>query len=236
MNNIWEWIKSHIHLKDLIYWIIIGLLIISLSGSIKSCRSTSDRYENNIHALTDSIAYYQSQNGSLIASKTAFESNIKELKIVNGELYSELQDMKIKLKNVSHASHIEGAIDFGQRDTVCIVKIDTINHSFIQPFDFSNKWRTLNGIVSLNHDSLSMSIDNDKIFFDYTIAIDKDNKLYVKSNNPYVMYNELSGFTIPKQKKKHFSVGPGITIGYDPFLNKKTFSIGVNVSWKAFEF
>ena len=236
MSNVWKWIKTHITLKDLFYWLIIGVMIFALSSSIRSCQNNSDRYENNLHALTDSITYYQSQNGLLIASKTAFESNIKELKIANGELYSELEDMKLKLKNVSNATHFEGNMNFGERDTVYLVERDTINNSFIQNFDFSNQWRTLNGMVSMKNDSLSVGIKNDKVLFDYTIAMDKDNHIYIKSNNPYVTFSELSGFTVPKEKKKHFSIGPGISVGYDPINNKSSLNIGVTASWKAFEF
>lgn len=256
MGNIWNWIKTHIdlkkinlqklnlqnlnlqklNLKDLIYWLIIGVFVFILSCSVRTCQNNSDRYDNNLHALTDSIAYYQSENGALIASKTAFESNIKELKRANGELYSELQDMKLKMKNVASAIHTEGEINFGQRDTVYQVIRDTLTNSFKQDFDFSNQWRVLNGQIDYRNDSLSIGIKTDKVIFDYTIAMDKDNHIYIKSNNPYVTYNELSGFVIPKQKPKHFSFGPSVGIGYGILNRKPDLFVGVTASWKLFEF
>lgn len=235
MKKFFNWIENHVTLKDIFYWIIIGFILILLSSAVRTCQNNEDQYKNNLYALTDTITYYQSQNGSLIASKTAFESNIKELKLANSELYSELEDMKLKLKNVSNASHFEGNMDFGEKDTVYLIQ-ETESNYFIKQFDFSNQWRILNGQVSLKNDSLSVGIKNDKVNFDYTVVMDKDNKIYVKSNNPYVTYTEFSGFTIPKEKKKYFSVGPGISVGYDPFLNKPTYSIGVVANWKAFEF
>ena len=180
---VWNWIVTHITLKDLFYWLIIGIFIFVLSCSVRTCQNNSDRYDNNLHALKDSIAYYQSENGALVASKTAFESNIKELKLANGELYSELEDMKLRMKNISSAVHTKGEIDFGQRDTVYQVVRDTITNSFIQPFDYSNQWRILNGQVAYANDSLTIGIKNDKVIFDYTIAMDKDNHIYIKSNS-----------------------------------------------------
>lgn len=236
INKILTWCKNHITLKDIFYWLIIGIFIFVLSCSVRTCQNNSDRYDNNLHALTDSITYYQSERGALIASKTAFESNIKELKIANSDLYQELEDMKIKMKNISSATHVEGNIDFGERDTVYIVERDSIDNSFIQHFDFSNQWRILDGQVSYRVDSLGIKIENDKVLFDYTLAMDNDNKIFIKSNNPYVTYNELSGFTIPKEKKKHFSIGPSVGIGYGIFNNKPDLFIGVTASWKLFEF
>jgi hypothetical protein len=234
--KIWTWIKTHITKKDIIYSLIVLIFIGLLSYSVRSCQNSNDRYSNNIKALTDSITYYQSENGSLVASKTAFESNIKELKTVNGELYSELEDMKIKLKSVTNAVHVESTADFGSRDTVYVVNRDTITGNFYQGFDFSNKWRTLNGNVSLISDSLTVGIKEDKVIFNYTVAMDSNNKIYVKSDNPYVTYNELSGFTVPTTKKKHFSVGPAVGIGYGIFHNKPDLYIGVTASYKLFEF
>ena len=61
--------------------------------------------------------------------------------------------------------------------------------------------------------------------------MDKNNKIYIKSDNPYVKYNEISGFTIQKEKKTHWSLGPSINFGYDPINNKPAFSIGASLNY-----
>ena len=232
--------------KSILSWGLVILLLLSLSYSVRSCQDNKSRYSNNIKALTDSITYYQSQMGAVVASKTAFESNIEELKLLNSKLYQELEDMKLKKGKVDNAVHVEGNIEFAPTDTVYAVQYDTIydeknnyivdKSSFTQKFDFSNNWRELQGSVAVANDSMQMKIDKDKIYFDYTVAMDKDNRIYIKSNNPYVQYTELSGFTVPKYKKKHFSIGPSVGVGYGVFNRKPDLFVGVNVTWNLFEF
>ena len=227
--------------KSIIAWVLVGILIILLSCSIRTCQNKNSQYNNNIKALTDTITYYQSQMGALVASKTAFESNIEELKLVNSKLYQELEDMKLKKGKVDNAVHVEGNIDFGKNDTIYLVQYDTINgeidkSSFKQKFDFSNQWRELEGSVAVANDSMKVSIDKDKIFFDYTVAMDNNNKIYIKSNNPYVQYTELSGFTVPKEKRKHFSIGPSVGVGYGVFNRKPDLFLGITFTWGVIQF
>ena len=240
-----DWIINN--WKKCLPWLFVIFLIFCLSWSVRSCQDKNSRYNNNIRALTDSITYYQSQMGALVASKTAFESNIEELKLVNSKLYQELEDMKLKKGKVDNAVHVEGNIEFEPSDTVYLVQYDTIydeientiivdKSSFNQKFDFSYQWRVLLGSVNLKNDSLNVRIDKDKIYFDYTVAMDNDNRIYIKSNNPYVQYTELSGFTVPKYRKKHFAIGPSVGVGYGVFYRRPDLFIGVNLTWNLFEF
>ena len=61
--------------------------------------------------------------------------------------------------------------------------------------------------------------------------MDKDAKIYMKSTNPYVKYNEISGFTVPKQKQKRWSLGPSVNFGYDPFQGKTSASVGISLNY-----
>ena len=79
-------------------------------------------------------------------------------------------------------------------------------------------------------------ITKDIINFDYTVGMDKNNNIYVKSTNPYVKYNEISGFRISQPKKTHWSIGPSINIGYDPINLKPSFSIGASINYSLYKF
>ena len=103
-------------------------------------------------------------------------------------------------------------------------------------FNFNNEWRILEGNVVYVPDSLKVNITKDIINFDYTFAIDDKNKLYIKSNNPYVHFDEFTGYTLPKEKKTHFSIGPSITAGYGLINQKFDIMIGVSAQWKLFNF
>lgn len=217
--------------SHIIYILIIICLLFSLNFSINKCTNTSNEYKHNLEALNDTIKYYKGKSGNLVATKLGFESDIKTLKLLNEHLYKEIEDLKLKKGNVQNIYYVDGVIDHGQQDTVYIVKHDSINRGFSKDFNFNDEYRTLEGNISYIPDSLKFKIEKDIVKFDYAIAMDKNNKIYVKSTNPYVQYNEISGFTVPKQKKTHWSVGPSVNFGYDPINNKPTFSIGASLNY-----
>lgn len=229
MKDVIELLKKYS--AHIIYILIIVVLLMCLNFSISKCSNTSKEYKNNIEALTDTIKYYKDKNGNLVATKLGFESDINTLKILNKQLYDEIETLKLRKGNVKNIYHIEGVIDHGKNDTVYIVKNDSINRGFYRTFNFNNDFRTLEGNISYIPDSLKFNIEKDYIKFDYTLVMDKNNKIYIKSDNPYVKYNEISGFTIQKEKKTHWSLGPSINFGYDPINNKPAFSIGASLNY-----
>jgi hypothetical protein len=89
----------------------------------------------------------------------------------------------------------------------------------------------LTGNFDYHNDSLGVHITKDVTYFDYTGVMDKDSRIYVKSTNPYVKYNEITGFTVPKQKKKRWNVGPSIYGGYDPINGKPSAGIAISLTY-----
>ena len=78
-----------------------------------------------------------------------------------------------------------------------------------------------------------MSINKDKIYLDYTLAI-KDGKVYIQSDNPYVKYNEIQGLSIDGfkyKRQKRFGIGPSIGYGYDFTNNKFSPYIGISLNY-----
>ena len=81
-------VTFNISKKTLLY---IGILTISLIiniFAIRSCLDNKELNKNNIIALTDSIKYYKTKTGEIVASKTLLEGDLKTLKIVNDSLYN----------------------------------------------------------------------------------------------------------------------------------------------------
>lgn len=225
-DEIWSKIKIHI-----IYILIICILTTFLSMSVSRCSDASDEYKHNIEALNDTIKYYQDKNGNLVATKLAFESDINTLKLLNKDLYDQIDSMKLNPKIVSQIIYVDGYVDNPQKDTAYIVKYDTIEKGFNKEFDFNDKYRNLEGNIDYHNDSLGVHITKDVTYFDYTLVMDKDARVYVKSTNPYVKYNELSGFTVPKQKKKHWFIGPAINGGYDPINKQWAVTAGLSIGF-----
>lgn len=220
---------NKITLKDIIYFIIIIGLVLMLSNSVKQSNINEKIYENNIIALNDTVSLYKTKTGELVATKTAFECDIKELKKINETLYTEIKELKSK-NDIISGIHLNGEITNPNNDTVYIVKYDTIQNGFNHNFNFNNKWRDLEGTIYYNNDSVNLHINKDLVRFDYTIALDDKNKIYINSDNPYVKYNDISGFTIPKEKPKRIIIGPSITGGYSILHDRFDIIIGVSAT------
>lgn len=220
---------KRITFKDIIYFIIIIGLVLLLNNSVNQSNINEKIYENNIIALNDTVSLYKTKAGELVATKTAFECDIKELKKINETLYTEIKDLKSKNDIVS-GIYVDGEIVNSNNDTVYIIKYDTIQNGFNHNFNFNNKWRDLEGTVSYNNDSIKLNINKDLVRFDYTIGLDDKNKIYINSDNPYVKYSNISGFTIPKEKTKRIIIGPSITGGYSILHNRFDIIVGVSAT------
>lgn len=227
MNKLIEFLKfAKIHI---IYVTIILLLAFGLGVSIKSCQTNKQFYENNITALVDSVSYYKSKNGKLVASKTLLEGDISLLKKTNSELVDELKS--IKIKNPEQVIKIVTEYIQSPSDTVWVIDSTKVNIS--KQFNFTDDYRSLAGNVYLDNNKLGLNINKDEVYASYTLAI-KNNKAYVVSNNPYIKISDIQGITLPKPKNKHFYLGPSINFGYDPIQSKPSFSIGISVGYALF--
>ena len=231
LHKLWNKFKIHF-----IYILIILLLISFLHISVNKCSNVSNEYKHNIEALNDTIKYYQDKNGNLVATKLAFESDINTLKLLNRTLYDQIDSLKLRPKNVSQIVYVNGSIDNGQKDTIYKVLHDTISRGFYKEFNFNNKYRLLEGNVNYKNDSLGININKDIINFDYTIAIDKNSRIYIKSSNPYVKYNEISGFTLPKERQKHWALDAFGNFNYSPTDNDRYYDIGVSLGYSLSKF
>ena len=232
-----EKIKSYISKyldRILVFIVLIFMLSITIT-SIRSCQDYKDINNNNVVALTDSIKYYKTKYGEVYVSKTLLEGDLSTLKIVNDSLYQTIKDMK--LNKPTSVVYIDNTIDNGAKDTSWVIPPITSNGDSIiavypmitRNFEFNNKFRELEGDVTIKDTTLSLNINKDKVFVDYTLAIE-DNKVYVKSNNPYVQYNKIQGIELPKPKKRWTTIviGPSISYGYD--FNSCKFGPSINVS------
>lgn len=216
--------------KTILGTFLCVLLIICLSISIKQCSSIKREYIDNINILNDTIEYYKAKNGDLVATKLAYESDLKTLKILNEDLYKQIENLKIKNK-VKDIVYINTDIVHELHDTTYTIQHDTIYKGFYHVFDFTDRYRELTGNIEYSKDSLQMRINKDIVHADYTVAIDKNNKVYITSDNPYIRYNEIQGYTVPKPKKKRWSVGPSVSVGYNIKDNNISPVVGLSLQY-----
>mgnify|MGYP003290798469 CR=1 FL=1 len=221
-----NFVTKYKYILSLIVILIISLIINVCA--IKSCSGYKEKNNNNIIALTDTIHYYKTKTGELVASKRLLEGDLTTLKLANDSLYHAIKDMKIS--DPSSVVYIETTIDNGKQDTLW--RTDTIipNLNINRNFAFNNEFRSLEGFVNVNDTALGLHIDKDQTFVNYVLAIE-DNTVKVKSNNPYVKFNEIQGITIPEPKHKNwgFSIGPALYYGVNPVTRKSDYGIGISL-------
>lgn len=206
------------------------ILFVWALTSMQRCSTMKLEYntaQNNIVALTDSITYYESKTGELIAQKTMLTGEIKDLKESHSkelnDLYNELNSMK--KKNAQLAAQIDVLIENPARDTIWKYDSILVVQSLVQPFQFKDKWRNLSGNITLNDNKMGLNINEDQVFFDYTVAVD-DGIIYIKSDNPYVKYNQITAIQEQQKKPKRWNIGFQVGFGFQCGLVNKTIDIG----------
>lgn len=207
--------------KDIIYILTIAILIVVLCINIKACSNINNDNKilnHNIEALTDSVTYYTGKNNELIAEKKLLIGTNESLSITNSDLLDKLESMK--LKNTELAAQIEGYIKNPIIDTVFRMDSIYIDRKYEFPFNFSNKYRLLDGTINVFGSQVGLNIKNDIVYFDYTLAV-KDNTIYITSDNPYVKTSNISGISIPNQTKRWtFGLHIGFGMQYNLIDNK----------------
>lgn len=226
--------------KTIFFVFIIIILIFSNLLTVSRCSTEKRTNEINLDALTDTIKYFESKNGSLVAQKTMLNGDLSTLKKVNDSLYNVIKEMGISSPDNVVYSKI--TIHDTKHDTAWVTQHDTIDeknkyiYNINKKFNFSNSYRTLTGSTWFHSDgvidSLGMSIDTNTVVADFTV-VQKDNNVFITSNNPYIEYNKVIGLT--NSKKKRFGIGPVVGVG----INQKakfTGFLGVGLMYNVFSF
>lgn len=221
------------HKRTLIEILCMVAFFVCVTSTISRCSYYKDTNEKNILALTDSIKYYKGKQGNVVAVKGIPEADYTYLKNINDSLYRLVESMRVSGKpDVVIGSN--ASIDNGKHDTVWRYTTLQDTSTFYNRFDFTNKYRSLQGYVSVKEDSMKMLIEKDVVNFNYAMAI-KDNQVYLTSDNPYVKFNTITGIKIPKEKKtKKFGIGPVIYGGYGN--NGLGYGIGIGLQYSIIQF
>ena len=140
IKNIWTKYKSQILLS-----IALVAAVLFLAISMSNNRALKKKYDINTRALTDSIEFYQSKTGKLVAEKNILEGDMKDLKELNESLYKEVQDLKVK--KPQQVVYIETEVINEVHDTTYVVDPNLSYQR--KDFNFNNQWRVLEGYMEL---------------------------------------------------------------------------------------
>lgn len=223
---------------------LVCVLAINRCSKYKSLNGT---FNDNISALTDTIKYYKSKSNQLVAEKTMLCGDMDLLKKVNDSLYNKVKD--IKIKNPDNVVYISTTIVDSVRDTCWVVPNDSIySSSYIKKeFNFSDDWRQVQGYTYLKRAAQHVPSDSsvlgtvilkNNVRADFTV-VQKDNKVYVTSNNPYIEYTNIIGITNSQENKtnkiKRWGIGPYIGFGVTHKLDFVP-SAGLSVHYSIIRF
>lgn len=98
-------------IKKPITWLIVALLIaVAVIGiqarMIQKNKAEISRLEANQEALLTEVQYYEDSNGDLVATVNALTLRRDELENLIPSYAAEIEDLKLKLKNVNTLAHV----------------------------------------------------------------------------------------------------------------------------------
>lgn len=231
----------NINKRTLIYIIIIILLILFNCLSVSRCRTIKYSNETNIRALTDTIKYFKTKEGALVTQKTMLSGDLSTLQKVNDSLYNIIKSTNVK--SPDNVVYTRITIKDTKHDTVWTSHRDTLEnrnyYNIYRKFNFSDRYRTLTGTSWFKSDgikdSLGLTIDSNQVNADFTV-IQKNDQVYITSNNPYIIYNNIIGISSKEvSKKKRFGVGPVLGVGINHKAQISPF-IGIGINYNIFSF
>lgn len=235
--------------------LIVALVI--MFNRMNELQDTIRVGKTNISALNDTLKTYKTKNGTIVAEKQAYYSSLKDLELVNKQLYDSIKYYEKELKIKTGSAQVIGV-------TGTIVTVyDTVEVQKEKVSDnvtkFTIKADNSDSIVSSNItaelelyntcDSISMvnhilnstfSVDNLKL----NIITGYKKKGFFKPSIQYVsaITTNDERFEISSveswinqdfEKKRYLSLKPGLFLGgfYNPFDRDRNFGLGLGIGF-----
>lgn len=175
------------------YWFLIGLLVIALVFTSKSCENAKEiakeatrkaqDAQNNIDALKDTVRQDRDKLGRLQYLKLSFVSDVENLKNLNKDLYEEVKAMKGRVIGMSKTiveikGTLEGDTIKGNPNAPLLSKDDTLFHNLTFK-DSGKDWERL--IQAKSAFYIKDGNPNTKVFHQYDILQKDRLKLNIKA-------------------------------------------------------
>ena len=140
---------------------VVGALIYFIFQFIEARRGYDRLLKNGI-IQQDSVTYYKSRNGELIAKSNVQENTVKEFKLLNRSIVNQLTNMKIKDSRVNQYQQTvieaKGHITVPVRDTTFNEIINDSNEIvYTECFTYCDNYLSLNGVKINNKQDIQYS-------------------------------------------------------------------------------
>lgn len=188
-------------------------LIIHQRKQISRLQKENERVSNNFFAANQEIKTVRNKNGELSSTVNQLNLTVSELKQYSEQTASELNNMRVKLKNVSNITHFQTRIVY-KVDTVfagdtTIHDGDHISPGGSKAFRIKNEW--IDNSFRVTTDSNRMYLSNYSLAVrDSIITVTETQykrfwifwkrpvgvKLHIKSFNPYSNFEKIESIQL----------------------------------------
>ena len=187
-------------------------LIIHQRNQISKLKKENERVSNNFFAANQEIKTVRNKNGELSSTVNQLNLTVSELKQYSEQTASELNNMRVKLKNVSNITHFQTRIVY-KVDTVFAgdstheesqtlaggskafrIKNEWIDNSFQVRTD-SNRMYLSNYSLAVRDSIITVTETQYKrfwIFWKRPVGV----KLHIKSFNPYSNFEKIESIQL----------------------------------------
>lgn len=212
-------------------------------NTIKNFEKINEHSRQNITALLDTVTKRSNKNNELFYEIATLQTNLKDLQLLNSNLYNEVVKMKGQVKNIANYDLVSISKDtIYSKENFIYTYIDSTKKVVDVPFHFieelDSNFLELKGKTVVLNDTVSKTfLDYRKIKINVTSGFYEENgvtKVFVKSNSPMFEIQNISAAILePKKTKKQLLfIGPSISYGVDLNGNFKPFlgvSVGLNL-------
>lgn len=262
LKGLWKFVNSKIF--GYILLAVFVALFIGTCGRNANLKDESDRKDQNISVLNDSIEMVRQKNGELQASRNAYMADAKELREYNKELADEVKRQKGKVVTLNRI--VFRLIQDTTELRKYIRELEKEEPKQINDSTWAVPWTLYYVYDSTNYDLFkgetrvgligpSSYFPEIKITHNGTEMLDRDSQIgmtwgqkyengrlrvYAQTAHPAFRAKLLEGTYVdyPKERKwfTGFGIGPTLNVGYDFLHNQPAVIIGVGVHYNIYEF
>lgn len=219
-----EFLKKH---WKTIVIVILLLIICGFIWSLVKSHRESDTWEHNYYALQDSVHYYETKNGELMAYKDALILDKEKLQKYLDMSKEEIKELERKLEGaLAMAGQIHTEIRY---DTIRMTdSIFLVNDTIYSKFKYEDLYTQIVGHTMIT-DSLTKSettLEYIDIYTKLKIGMTDNYKFYAISDNPHLNITNIESVVVNEdmfkqdRKKWGLSVYAGFGVNYG-IVNKK---------------
>lgn len=210
-------------------FLIIIALALGTAAIWNAKEVQEDRFSDNLQTQKDSISFYKTKNGQIVAEKKYLEVTNKEIKDQLWIKDDSLKDILDKYRTVKGTTIIKTVTKF---DTIYI-KLQPENEQGKKPFFSQNKYYAIRGFVSddlLAIDTLTIPNTQRAVWGQEKGFWKREYTFSVSNSNPHIKTTDLATQIVTERIKRF---GLGVFGGVDITGNP---TWGAGLTWDLIQF